>query len=83
MKFKKEQIKVVKWIARISALLLLLMVLPFYFGYGNPLPFVDPTYTLAENIGLTAFPIILLGLALGWRYEKLGELGPGLVFQHF
>ena len=72
MKFSKEQITVMKWFARISALIILLLGLPFYFGYGNPLPFINPDYTLAENIGLTAVPIILLGLALGWKYEKLG-----------
>ena len=72
MKFPKEQITVMKWFARIGALIILLIGLPFYFGYGNPLPFINPDYTLVENIGLTAVPIILLGLALGWKYEKLG-----------
>lgn len=72
MKFEKEQIKVMKWFARITSLLILLIGLPFYFGYGNPLPFINPDYTLAENIGLIFFPMILLGLALGWKYKKLG-----------
>ena len=72
MKLIKEQIIVMRWFAKISALIILLIGLPFYFGYGNPLPFINLDYTLAENIGLTAVPIILLGLAIGWKYEKLG-----------
>lgn len=67
-----KNLKKIRWTARIIALLILALGLPFYFGYGNPLPFVNPDYSLAENVGLTAFPLILLGLALGWKYEKLG-----------
>jgi len=48
----KEQLKIYKWFARIFALAILLLGTPFYFGYGNPLPFVNPEYTLAENVGL-------------------------------
>lgn len=72
MKLEQTQLTTIKWFARISSLLILLIGLPFYFGYSNPLPFINPDYTLAENIGLTAVPIILLGLALGWKYEKIG-----------
>lgn len=72
MKLETTQAKVIKWFARISALLILLIGLPFYFGYGNPLPFINPEYTFAENAGLIVFPIIFVGLVLGWKYEKLG-----------
>jgi hypothetical protein len=77
--------KKIKWLARIPALLILLMGLPFYFGYGNPLPFINPEYTLHDNMWLTIFPIMFAGLALGWKYEKLGgylvtiPLGIGLI----
>ena len=36
------------------------------------MPFVNPDYTFGENFGLTLFPLILIGLALGWKFEKLG-----------
>lgn len=72
MKLDKEQIKVIKWFARIIALALLLFGLPFYFGYGNPLPFVNSDYTIWENIILAMYPLIFIGLALGWKYEKIG-----------
>lgn len=72
MKLDEKLIKILRWFARISALLFLLIGLPFYFGYGNPLPFINPEYNFAENAGLTAVPIIFFGLLLGWRYEKLG-----------
>lgn len=64
--------KIIKWSARILSLVILIFALPFYFGYGNPLPFVDPNYSLWENVALSMMPIIFIGLALGWRYSKLG-----------
>lgn len=61
-----------KWTTRIIALMALLFGLPFYFGYGNPLPFLSPEYTAWDNMWLTVFPIMFIGLALGWKYEKVG-----------
>jgi len=63
--------KIIKWTARILSLCLLVFALPFYFGYGNPLPFVNPSYSLWENIALTLVPLIFIGLALGWRCPKI------------
>jgi len=63
--------KTIKWLARIISLMLLIFALPFYFGYGNPLPFVNPNYSLWENVSLAMLPLIFIGLALGWKYEKL------------
>ena len=64
--------KIIKWIARISALFLLIFTLPFYFGYGNPLPFINYSYSLWENVALTMMPLIFIGLAVGWKWEKIG-----------
>ncbi|MBN2532044.1 MAG: hypothetical protein JXB88_04085 [Spirochaetales bacterium] len=64
--------KIIKWTARIIALLTILFSLPFYFGYGNPLPFINPDYSLLENIVKTISLLIFIGLALGWKYHKLG-----------
>ncbi|MDD5014509.1 MAG: hypothetical protein PHW73_05340 [Atribacterota bacterium] len=72
MKLDKEQIKVMKWFARIIALVAVLFGLPFYFGYGNPLPFANPDYSIWDNILLAMYPLIFIGLALGWKYEKIG-----------
>lgn len=72
MKLNAKQLKVVKWSARIIALAILLFGLPFYFGYGNPLPFTNPDYSWIENAWLTLFPLVFIGLALGWRYKKVG-----------
>lgn len=64
--------KAVRWTTRILAVSMLLFGLPFYFGYGNPLPFVNPDFTPYDNVWLTIFPFIFIGLGLGiWR-EKLG-----------
>ena len=68
------------------ALAILGFGLPFYFGYGNPLPFAKPGYTIWDNVWLTIFPLMFIGLALGWRYEKAGgylaalSLAAGLLF---
>lgn len=63
-----------KLVSRILALLIFLFGLPFYFGYGNPLPFINPEYSLYENLWLSIFPIIFIGLVLGWKNEMLGGL---------
>lgn len=60
------------WTGRILALFILLFALPFYFGYGNPLPFMDPNYSVWENVALTAMPLVFIGLILGWKYPKAG-----------
>jgi hypothetical protein len=64
--------QIIKWSARVFALGILIFALPFYFGYGNPLPFAKPDYSLWENIALSMMPLIFIGLALGWRYPKAG-----------
>jgi hypothetical protein len=66
--------KTIRWTARILALGVLAFGLPFYFGYGNPLPFAKPDYTLWENVALAMVPLIFIGLALGLRYRKVGGL---------
>lgn len=72
MKLSKKQIRVTRWTARILAVFTLLFSLPFYFGYGNPLPFINPEYGVWDNMWLSIFPLMFLGLALGWKYEKAG-----------
>jgi len=72
MKLTQKQLKITKWTARIMALFAILFGLPFYFGYGNPLPFINPDYTLWDNAWLSAFPLMFLGLAVGWKWEKIG-----------
>jgi len=64
--------KTIKWTARVLALGILIFALPFYFGYGNPLPFAKPDYSLWENVALAMAPLVFFGLALGWKYPKAG-----------
>jgi hypothetical protein len=70
MKVKQSKIRIIKWTARILALGLLLFSLPFYFGYGNPIPFLNPDYSFLDNLWLMIFPLVFIGLALGWKFEK-------------
>ena len=53
---------------------IILFGLPFYFGYGNPLPFINPNYKFNDNLWLSIFPLVFIGLALGWKNEKIGGL---------
>ena len=64
--------KIIKWTVRMIALGILIFALPFYFGYGNSLPFINPDYSLWENVTLTMVPLIFIGLILGWKYPKFG-----------
>jgi len=86
MDLTKRKIKVIKWAARVMALALLLFSLPFYLGYGNPIPFLNPDYSFLDNLWLMIFPLVFIGLALGWKYEKLGgyivvvSISIGLIF---
>lgn len=68
----KKSLNTIKWVARIIALAILLLGLPFYFGYGNPLPFANPGNSILDNVWLTCFPIIFIGLGFGWKWEKIG-----------
>src|SRR5574343_530433 len=72
MESKKNNI--IKWTARILALCILIFALPFYFGYGNPLPFANPNYSLWENVALSMLPLVFIGLALGWKYPRDGGM---------
>ena len=64
--------KLIKWTTRILALGIILFGLPFYFGYGNPTPFLNPNYGFYDNLWLVIFPLMFVGLALGWKNEKVG-----------
>ncbi len=63
---------ILKWATRISAVAITAFGLLFYFGYGNPLPFINPDYTIWDNIWLTIFPIMFIGLVVGLKFEKTG-----------
>jgi hypothetical protein len=72
MKLSKKQHLTARWTARILAAATILFGLPFYFGYGNPLPFFNPGYSLWDNIWLAVFPLIFIGLGLGLKFERIG-----------
>lgn len=72
MKKSKKQLILLRWISRILAIIITLFGLPFYFGYGNPLPFINSNYALWDNIWLTVFPFMFTGLIVGLKFEKIG-----------
>ncbi len=72
MELSPKKLKTFRWIARSISLAVICFGLPFYFGYGNPLPFINPKYSAWDNMWLSIFPLMFLGLILGWKYEKAG-----------
>jgi hypothetical protein len=70
MNYKK--LKIMQWITRVLSAGVIAFGIPFYVGYGNLLPFLDPDYTIWDNIWLTIFPIMFIGLVIGLLFEKLG-----------
>ncbi len=72
MRLSERPLQVVRWSARTVAAGVVLFGLPFYLGYGNPLPFRNPDYSIHDNTWLMVFPLMFVGLALGWRFERLG-----------
>lgn len=68
----KRVYTVLKWASRILGTVVLLFGLPFYVGYGNPLPFTNPSYSFYDNTWLSVFPLMFIGLALGWKWPKMG-----------
>lgn len=66
------RMKTTKWIVRIVVLLITIFGLFFYFAYGNPLPFVNPEYTIHDNLWLSIFPLMFLGLIIGLVNQKVG-----------
>jgi hypothetical protein len=76
---------VFRWIVKILAAALTVFGLLFYFGYGNPLPFVNPAYTLWDNMWMCVFPVMFAGLITGLFFERTGgwivvvSVGAGLI----
>jgi len=65
----KKSLSRIRWIARITGTLFFLFITPFYVGYGFPLP--NASMSFLENLWLVILPIFLVGLALGWKWEKV------------
>ncbi len=72
MNFNKKHLKIMRWTARIIASLSLLVGIPLYFAYGNPAPFINSDYDFFNNLWRIVFPLMFVGLGLGWKYEKIG-----------
>ena len=67
-----NKLKLITWVAKIIAVAVIVFGMAFYLGYGNPLPFINPDYGLWDNVWLTIFPIMFIGLAVGLKFEKIG-----------
>ena len=62
----------IEWIARITSILSIVILLMMVFGEGAP-PGKVTSLTLRDIVGLIFFPAgIVLGMVLAWRWERLG-----------
>ncbi len=62
--------KTFKISAVVVSVILFTIVFTFYIGYKVPLP--QAGYSTFENLWLTAIPIMLIGLLLGIKWERIG-----------
>ncbi|HRY52684.1 MAG TPA: hypothetical protein P5089_02420 [Candidatus Portnoybacteria bacterium] len=60
----------IKWAARISAVVVFAFIFPFYIGYGIPVP--NAALSFFENVWIVIMPLFLIGLIIGWKWEKIG-----------
>jgi hypothetical protein len=65
---KSKTLNIIRWTARGMATLFLIAFLPFYFGYGLPLPSSEMSFF--ENVWMLIMPLFIIGLAIGWKWEK-------------
>lgn len=72
MQIEQRSLQLLKWVTRVLATAIIIFGLPFYFGYGNPLPFLNPDYSHWDNTWLTVFPLMFIGLGVGWKWPKVG-----------
>jgi hypothetical protein len=67
----KKQVKRIRQTAKLSSLILLILILPLYLG-GYPLPSFNLSFF--ENLWLIIMPMFLAGFIIGWKWEKLAGL---------
>lgn len=65
----RKTLNKIKWLARISGIIIFILILPFYIGYGFRFP--NNSLTFFENLWLIIIPIFLIGLIIGWKWEKI------------
>jgi hypothetical protein len=66
-----KTVSIIRWLARIIGTFLFLGLMAFVIGEGLPNP---AKLSLPELIGFLAMFLIVAGLLLGWKWERLGGL---------
>ena len=67
-----KKMRIFTYVTKLLALIFMIIALPFYFGFGNPLPFINPNYSFIDNLWLTILPVMFIALIISFKYEKLG-----------
>ncbi|MBN2267932.1 MAG: hypothetical protein V3569_05780 [Acholeplasmataceae bacterium] len=69
-----KRVRILTYSSYILAFIILVFGIPFYFGYGNPLPFLEESYTLADNIWLIVMPLVFIFAILGIKWKKISGI---------
>ena len=74
-KTKNLTIPVIRWIARISSIVIVVFLLLMFIGEALSPNHQSATIKSRETLGLHFFPIgLCLGLILAWKWEKAGGI---------
>lgn len=67
-----------KKVMMISSFLMTLIILafgiPFYLGYGNPLPFMNDEYSIIDNMWLIVIPLVFIFTLIGLKWRKISGI---------
>lgn len=66
--------RVLQYSSLICSLVILGFGLPFYLGYGNPIPFTQNDYTFTDNMWLIVMPVVFILVILGFKWKKVTGL---------
>lgn len=67
-------IKVLQFTSLVLSVLLLGFGIPFYLGYGHPIPFTQSEYTFFDNMWLIVMPIIFLFTIIGLKWKRVSGI---------
>jgi hypothetical protein len=69
-----RDIKVLQWASLVLSVIILGIGIPFYLGYGSPIPFTQNEYTFFDNMWLIVMPIVFLFTFIGLKWKRISGI---------
>jgi hypothetical protein len=69
-----RDIKVLQWASLVLSVIILGIGIPFYLGYGSPIPFTQNEYTFFDNMWLIVMPIVFLFTFIGLKRKRVSGI---------